>query len=67
MKKITLISVFEKHTAAGTCKFKGWCQLVEWVSKEKPKFSVLDSLEELSAEAYRATLKPKKTEKEKGD
>lgn len=66
-KKITLISVFEKHSKSGTCRFKSWCQFVEWVAKEKPKTNVLDSLKELSAEAYKELTKPKKTEKDKGD
>ena len=65
--RVTLLEVYERNVKAGTCQFKSWCELVEWVSKSKATVAELNVLGELSESAFdvrkQEKHEPKKSEK----
>lgn len=62
--RVTLLEVYERHVKAGTCKFKSWCELVEYVEKHHLTAEQLNKLHELSESSIEPT-KPPKTEAKK--
>lgn len=54
----TLFGVYQKFASKNKTSFSDWCAFVAWVKKFSPDVDVLNSLDELTPEAYEAVCNP---------